>query len=95
LQATREAGRRPPGLDALLAFEAERARSHYAAAAAQLPRADRRSMLAAEIMGAVYRAVLAEWERRGRPVCGPKLSLPAPRKAWIALRAVPRVYWGL
>ncbi len=95
LQATREAGRRPPGLDALLGFEAERARSHYAAAAAQLPEADRRSMLAAEIMGAVYRALLEEWVRRGQPVCGPKVRLPSLRKAWIALRTIPRVYWGL
>jgi phytoene synthase len=95
LAATRETGRRPPGLDELLAFEAERARSHYASAAAQLPPADRRSMLAAEIMGAVYGAVLVEWERRGRPVCGPKLKLAAPRKAWIALRTIPRVYWGV
>ncbi len=95
LQATREAGRRPPGLDALLTFEAERARSHYAAASAQLPPPDRRSMLAAEIMAAVYRALLEEWARRGRPVCGPKVRLPSPRKAWIALRTIPRVYWGL
>lgn len=96
LQHARDPGSaRPAGLDALLAFEAERARSHYAAAAAQLPRADRRSLLAAEIMGAVYRAVLDEWTRRGMPVGGPKLSLPKARKAWIALRTVPRVYWGL
>ena len=31
---------------------------------------DRRSMLAAEIMGAIYRAVLEEWARRGHPVGG-------------------------
>jgi phytoene synthase len=96
LRLAREpASARPAGLDALLAFEAERARSHYAAAAAQLPEADRRSLLAAEIMGAVYRAVLDEWTRRGMPVGGPKLSLPRARKAWIALRTIPRVYWGL
>ncbi len=86
---------RPEGLDGLLAFEAERARSHYAAAAAQLPEVDRRSLLAAEIMGAVYRALLDEWTRRGMPVGGPRLSLPRARKAWIALRTIPRVYWGL
>jgi phytoene synthase len=86
---------RPAGLDALLAFEAGRAREHYAAARVLLPEADRRSLLAAEIMGAVYRAVLEEWLRRGMPVGGPKLSLSRPRKAWIALRTIPRVYWGL
>jgi 15-cis-phytoene synthase len=85
---------RPAGLSELLAFEAERARSHYAAAAAQLPERDRRSMLAAEIMGAVYRALLEELERRGLPIGGPRVSLGKARKAWVALRTIPRVYWG-
>jgi 15-cis-phytoene synthase len=86
---------RPAGLARLLAFEAERARSHYAAAAAQLPACDRRSMLAAEIMGAVYRALLEEWTARGQPLGGPRVALGRPRKVWIALRTVPRVVWGL
>ncbi len=50
-------------------------------------------MLAAEIMGAVYRALLEEWQRRGYPIGGPRVSLAKPRKAWIALRTVPRVCW--
>jgi phytoene synthase len=86
---------RPSGLDGLLAFEADRARSHYAAAAAALPACDRRSMLAAEVMGAVYRAVLEEWARRGHPVGGPRVRLGKPRRIALALRAIPRVYWGL
>jgi phytoene synthase len=95
LAAVREpAEPRPANLDRLLAFEAERARSHYAAAAAQLPARDRRSMLAAEIMGAVYRALLEEWIARGLPVGGPRVALGRPRKVWIALRTVPRVVWG-
>jgi phytoene synthase len=85
---------RPPGLDDLLAFEAERARSHYAAAARLLPARDRRSMLAAEIMGAIYRAVLEEWAARGCPVGGPRVRLSKPRKLWIALRTLLRVRWG-
>ena len=36
---------------------------------------DRRSMLAAEIMGAVYRALLEEWARRGHPVGGARVQL--------------------
>ena len=52
-------------------------------------------MLAAEIMGAIYRAVLEAWARRGHPVGGARVSLGKPRKLWIALRAVPRVYWGV
>jgi len=92
-QCLRPAPPRSRGLDALLAFEAERARSHYAAAALALPAVDRRAMLAAEIMGAVYRALLEQWERRGHPMGGTRLSLSRPRKAWIALRTVPRVRW--
>ena len=84
---------RSPGLRSLLAFEAERARSHYAAAARALPDRDRHAMRAAEIMGAVYRAVLEEWARRGHPVAGPRLQLSKPRKLWIALRTLARA-WG-
>ncbi len=86
---------RPAGLDALLAFEAERADGFYRSAAAQLPASDRRSMLAAEIMAAVYRGLLDEWTRRGRPVGGPRVRLGRPRKVWLALRTIPRVVWGL
>ncbi len=85
---------RPEGLHHLLTFEAERARSHYAAAARLLPERDRRSMLAAEIMGAVYRALLEEWARRGHPVGGPRVQLGKPRKLWIALRTAARIRWG-
>jgi phytoene synthase len=86
---------RPPRLDALLSFEVERARSHYARAAALLPERDRRSMLAAEIMGAIYRSLLEEWARRGHPVGGERVSLGKPRKIWTALRTIPRVYWNV
>jgi phytoene synthase len=96
LAAARDARRpRPPGLDALLAFEADRARAHYARAKELLPERDRRSMLAAEIMAAVYRALLEEWARRGHPVGGERTALGRPRKIWTALRTVPRVYWGV
>jgi phytoene synthase len=96
LAAARDVGApRPAGLSQLLAFEADRARSHYATAARLLPERDRRSMLAAEIMGAIYRAVLEAWARRGHPIAGPRVALRKPRKLWIALRSVPRVYWGV
>ena len=96
LAAAREASApRPAGLEALLSFETARARSHYARAAALLPARDRRSMLAAEIMGAVYRALLEEWARRGHPVGGGRVSLGKPRKIWTALRTIPRVYWNV
>jgi phytoene synthase len=86
---------RTAGLERLLAFEAARARSHYGVAAERLPETDRRSMLPAEIMAAIYRAVLEEWARRGHPLGGPRVQLGRPRKAWLALRTIPRVYWGV
>jgi phytoene synthase len=78
----------------LLAFQAQRARVHYGAAADRLPAEDRRSMLAAEIMGGIYRTLLEELARRGYPIGGPRVSLGRPRKAWIALRTAARVYGG-
>jgi len=84
---------RRPEVGALLAFQAERARDHYARARALLPDEDRRSMLAAEVMGAIYRELLEAIAARGFPLAGPRLALSRPRKAWIALRTVPRVYW--
>ncbi len=86
---------RAAGLADLLAFEAERARAHYAAAAARLPARDRRAMLSAEIMGAVYRALLEEWSGRGHPLGGPRVALGRARKLRVALRTIPRVCWGL
>jgi phytoene synthase len=46
----------------LMEFEAARARQFFSRAAATLPREDRRSMIAAEIMGAVYRDLLRKME---------------------------------
>ena len=47
----------------LMDFEAERARGFFARATELLPREDRRSMVAAEIMGSVYRGLLEKMER--------------------------------
>jgi len=47
----------------LMEFEAARARQFFTDAAALLPREDRRSMVAAEIMGSVYRGLLRQMER--------------------------------
>ncbi len=85
---------RRPKVTLLLAFQADRAREHYEKARILLPPEDRRAMLAAQIMGAVYRAILDAIVRRGYPL-GPRLALSRLRKAWIALRTVPRVYWNV
>ena len=47
----------------LMEFEAKRAKELFATAAALLPREDRQSMVAAEIMASVYRALLGQIER--------------------------------
>jgi phytoene synthase len=46
----------------LMEFEATRARQFFTRAAALLPREDRQSMVAAEIMGSVYRGLLRQME---------------------------------
>jgi len=46
----------------LMEFEATRARQFFTHAAALLPREDRQSMVAAEIMGSVYRGLLRQME---------------------------------
>jgi phytoene synthase len=76
---------------ALLQFEADRARQHYARADALLPAEDRRAMASAEVMAAVYRELLEELARRSFPV-GPRLRLSTSRKLWVAARAVARTY---
>jgi phytoene synthase len=47
----------------LMQFQAARAHDFFEKAAALLPREDRRSMVAAEIMGSVYRALLRQMEK--------------------------------
>jgi phytoene synthase len=49
----------------LIEFEAQRAKEFFARAAAVLPREDRQSMVAAQIMSSVYRALLNRMERDG------------------------------
>jgi phytoene synthase len=49
----------------LMRFEAERAKDFFKQAAGSLPREDRQSMVAAEIMGSVYRKLLQRMETDG------------------------------
>src|SRR5262249_51089135 len=83
-----------PETGPLLVSQPDRARSHYEKAPALLPREDRRSMLAAEIMGAIYRDILDRIVRRGYPLGGPRMALSRPRKAALAMRTLVRVYAG-
>jgi phytoene synthase len=70
----------------LAADLAVRARDHYQKAAALLPPEDRRSMLAAECMGAVYWRLLRAMEQSKFRVMNPEpLRLSRPRKLAIFL----------
>jgi phytoene synthase len=89
-QVLRPRGEPSAQLRLLLAYQAERAREHYAQAKALLPPEDRRAMTSAEMMAAVYREILDELTRRGFPIAGPRLRLSWPRKAWVALVALLR-----
>jgi phytoene synthase len=70
----------------LMEHQALRARGFYAAAAEAYPLADARSLVPAEIMGRIYRALLEEIAARRFAVFGERIVLPARRKVAIALR---------
>jgi phytoene synthase len=80
------AGRVTTAVRDLMRFECERARYYYAKAALVLPAIDRRSLLAAEIMGAIYFAILRRIERSGYDVFSRRIRVPRPHRALIALR---------
>jgi phytoene synthase len=79
------AGRVTPAVRELLRFECDRAREYYARAARQLPRSDRRTLVAAEIMGAIYFEILRRVERSGYDVFSRRIRVPRPHRALIAL----------
>ena len=74
------------GLRNLLTFEASRAREYYERARAAMPSHDRRALIAAEIMAAIYRALLHQIERLGYDVLSRRVRLSRQRQMIIALR---------
>ena len=84
-----------PAVAALLRFECDRARQYYERAAAGLPRADARSLVAAEIMGGIYFAILQRIERAGYDVFSRRIRVPRPYRAVLALRIWLRTLLGL
>jgi len=77
-------GIRSPAVKSLLHGHADRARDYYARAAAALPPGDARRLAAAEIMGAIYAAILDRIERREYDVFSSVVRIPRPRRALIA-----------
>jgi phytoene synthase len=80
------AGRYGDGFVALMTRQARRARGFYRAAAAAFPVADARSLVAAEIMGSIYHALLGRIEAERFRVLDRRLAVPTRRKVAIAVR---------
>jgi phytoene synthase len=79
------AGRLTPPISALLERQARRAREQFARAEAALPPQDARRLVAARIMGAIYRDLLARIEARDCDVFTGRVRVPKFHKARIAL----------
>ena len=77
----------------LMKFESQRARDYFTQARKALPPEDRRSLVAAEIMGALYWRLLARIERKGFKVFGERVRLPRLLKFWIALSVYSGAEW--
>lgn len=77
-------GVRSDAVRRLLAFQAARARDYYARADAALPRPDARRLVAARIMGAIYRGILTRIERADYDVFSGVIRVPRPQRALIA-----------
>jgi phytoene synthase len=75
-----------PPVRRLIEFECARARDFYGRAVAARPPADRRRLIAAEIMRAVYFETLRRIERGGYDVFSTRARVPRPHQALIALR---------
>jgi 15-cis-phytoene synthase len=79
-------GRVTANVAALLEFQCDRARTYYQRAAWQLPPADARSLVAAEIMGGIYHGILTRIEAAHYDVFTGRIRVPRPQRAVIALR---------
>jgi phytoene synthase len=76
----------PERVKQLIAFECLRAHEFYQRAIAARAPEDRRRLVAAEIMRAVYFETLRRIERSGYDVLSARLRVPRPEQAAIALR---------
>jgi 15-cis-phytoene synthase len=80
------AGQVSPPVRRLLAFECRRAREFYQRAIEARPAEDRRRLVAAEIMRAVYSETLTRIEQRDYDVFSSRARVPKAVQALIALR---------
>ncbi len=76
--------------EALMKFQADRARAVYDEAFALLPKEDRRAQRPGLMMAAIYRTVLDEVERDDFKVLNQRISLTPLRKLWLAWKTYIR-----
>lgn len=88
------AGNYTPAFVELMRFEARRAHQFYERAWATLPSQDARRLVAAEIMGKIYFALLQAMEAQQFRVFGRRVTLPVSRKLAIALSCWARARLG-
>lgn len=78
------AARHSERFEALMKFQAERARRYYREAMLALPEVDRRNQRPGLAMAAIYHALLDEIERDNWHVLEQRISLTPIRKFWLA-----------
>jgi phytoene synthase len=76
----------PRNLEALVRFEAHRARAWFVTGLELLPMLDSRSRACVGAMSDIYRRILDRIERRPGDVLRGRIALPASEKAWVAAR---------
>ncbi len=81
------AGASTPAFTSLMEFECRRAQEYYHAAEAALPESDRRALLPAEIMRAIYHTILERIEASRYDVFARRITLSPPRRVAVALGA--------
>lgn len=77
----------------LMQFECDRARRYFDLARQMLPPEDRRSLVAAEIMAAIYWRLLGRIRKRCYNVFGERARLSRPLKLWTALAVYVGLEW--
>ena len=77
-------GKHSAGFEALMAFEADRARQLYAEAIESLAETDRRAQRPGLMMAAIYYALLEEIQHEKWQVLDQRISLTPIRKLWLA-----------
>ena len=85
-EADLRAGVVTPRIRQLLRYQCRRARNYYREAADRLPQGDARSLVAAQIMGDIYFAILRRIEQARYDVFTKTIRVPRWRRALMALK---------